>query len=98
MLNYFTVVGRLVEAPKENEGKVEIKVSVPRSYKNEEGIYETDIIEITLMGLIANKTIEYIKKGDLVGVKGRIENMKLVAEKISFLSSNKETLKENGAM
>ena len=59
-------------------------------------------------GGIAEHTCEYCKKGDIVGVKGRIQTssyetedgnkkyaMEVVAEKISFLSS-KKVGEENG--
>ena len=51
---------------------------------------------------MATNTKEYCKKGDIVGVKGRIESRvyekddekkyttEVIAEKITFLSSNKQ--------
>ena len=105
MLNQVIIVGRLVEKPivkeNENERKVsEITLAVPRSYKNAEGIYETDFIKFTLCNVIAENTAEYCEKGDLVGVRGRLETSvyekengekyritSVVAEKVSFLSS-----------
>ena len=99
MLNQVVMVGRLVEKPiveeNENGRKVsEITLAVPRSYKNAEGIYETDFIKCTLCDDIAEKTIFYCYKGDLVGVKGRLQclsgnELQLIAEKVSFLSSGK---------
>lgn len=99
MLNQVVMVGRLVEKPiikeNENERKVsEITLAVPRSYKNVEGVYDTDFIKCTLWNDIAEKTVEYCDKGDLVGVKGRLQclsfnELQVVAEKITFLSNNK---------
>lgn len=107
MLNQVIIVGRLVAKPiiveNENGRKVsEITLAVPRSYKNAEGIYDTDFIKCTLWNDIAEKTIEYCDKGDLVGVRGRLETSvyekengekyritSVVAEKVSFLSNNK---------
>ena len=107
MLNQVIMVGRLVAKPiveeNENGRKIsEITLAVPRSYKNAEGIYETDFIKCTLWNDIAEKTVEYCYKGDLVGVKGRLETSvyekengekyritSVVAEKISFLSSGR---------
>lgn len=99
MLNQVVMVGRLVAKPiveeNENGRKVsEITLAVPRSYKNAEGIYETDFIKCTLWNGIAENTAEYCKKGDVVGVKGRLEclggnELQVVAEKITFLSNNK---------
>ena len=111
MLNQVIIVGRLVKKPiveeNENGKKVsEITLAVPRSYKNAEGIYETDFIKCTLWNVIAENTAEYCEKGDLVGVKGRLETSvyekengekyrisNVIAEKVSFLSSCK-TIKE----
>lgn len=99
MLNQVVIVGRLVEKPileeNENEKKVcNITLAVPRSYKNAEGIYDTDFIKCTLWNVIAENTTEYCDKGDLVGVKGRLQclsgnELQLIAEKVSFLSSSK---------
>jgi len=68
-----------------------IIVSIPRSYKNKEGEYETDMVKVTLEGTINDNTREYCHKGDIIGVKGRIrvdeDGMKIVGEKVTFLSS-----------
>ena len=103
MLNQVVICGRLTSDPEinevENGGKVAtIILAVPRSYKNVEGVYDTDFIKCTLWNDIAEKTVEYCDKGDLVGVKGRIQTtnvddkivMEVVAEKVTFLSSRKE--------
>ena len=100
MMNYGVLIGRLVDNPSifEVDGvkHLEITLAVPRSYKNDEGVYETDFIPVSLVDKIAENTAEYCKKGDLVGVKGRIENIPNVrgennltinVEKITFLAS-----------
>lgn len=112
MLNNYVCVGRLVSDPElkelENGKKVtNITLAVPRSYKNAEGVYETDFVDCTLWNNIAQSTTEYCKKGDMIGVKGRIESniyekedgskqktMTVVADKITFLSSTKEKTEE----
>lgn len=108
MLNQIVIAGRLLEEPiKETteDGKTitTITVIVPRPYKNIDGIYENDYIKCILWNGIANATADYCHKGDIVGVKGRlqtneIENedgtkthkMDVVAEKVSFLSSKRK--------
>lgn len=100
MLNQFMLVGRIQENPtiKENEGgnkTTNINIAVQRSYKNIEGVYESDIIPITLYNNIAGNVCEYCKKGDLIGAKGRIQinennNIQIIAEKITFLANKKE--------
>lgn len=99
MQNLIMLIGRMVSDPQINEtenGKVTtITLAVNRSYKNKDGLYDTDFIPVTLFGNIALSTVEYCRKCDLVGVKGRIEKLgkeeiTLVADKVSFLSSKKE--------
>ena len=100
MLNQVVMVGRLLEKPEikelENGKKVgTITLIVPRCYKNEAGEYEKDFIDCTLWSGIAENTAEYCNKGDVVGVKGRIEttiidkvkHSNVIAEKVTFLSN-----------
>lgn len=100
MNNLIYLIGRIVSDPEINEtenGTKEcmITLAIARNFKNEDGIYETDFIPCALLGMIATNVKEYCKKGDLVGIKGRIEKLtkeeeiKIVAEKVTFLSSNK---------
>lgn len=100
MLNQTILVGRLVQDPEINElenGKkyTNITLAVPRSYKNSDGIYDTDFIDCVLWNGIAENTVEFCKKGDIVGIKGRLQRLsgdelQVVAEKVTFLSSKKE--------
>lgn len=108
MLNQVVLVGRLVQNPEisplENgKKKSSITLAVSRSFKNMDGEYETDFINCVLWNGIAENTCEYCKKGDIVGVKGRIQTrtalqedsqkkyyVDVVAEKVTFLSSKKE--------
>lgn len=107
MLNQIVVVGRLVSdleiKETENGTKVcNITLAVPRSWKNANGEYDTDFVNCVLWKTVAESTKEYCMKGDLVGVKGRIQTrkendkniMEVVAEKVTFLSSRKETEEE----
>ena len=106
MLNQVVLAGRLVADPEiivsENEKKrTYITIAVPRGYKNLEGTYDTDFIQCILWDGIAENVCEYCKKGDVVGVKGRIQTSSyekdgekvykkdIIAEKVSFLSSKK---------
>lgn len=97
MLNQVVMVGRLVENPiieKEDEKeKSIITLAIPRSYKNADGVYDTDFIPCVLWEGIATSTAEYCKKGDLVGVKGRLESnegkIEIIIEKVTFLSTKK---------
>lgn len=105
-MNQISLVGRLTEEPvlktKEKIAKLNITIAVPRTYKNQDGIYETDFIRCVLWDNIARRTSEYCHKGDLVGVKGRLQVRnyqgndettkyisEVVVESLTFLSSTK---------
>jgi len=89
MLNQAVIVGRIKEF-KEND----LLIEVNRTYKNENGEYDTDLLKVK-MGFDNPNINEYITNGSLIGVKGRIENINnqniIVAEKITFLSGKNET-------
>ena len=51
----------------------QLTLAVPRSFKNMKGEYDTDYIPCVLWKGVAENTAEYCKKGDLVGIKGRIQ-------------------------
>lgn len=97
MLNNIVIVGRIANNPKlieENGHKCSyITLANNREFKNSEGIYETDFIDIKVPYPMCDVIVEYCLKGDAIGVKGRIErlpeceNMIIVAERITFLSS-----------
>ena len=108
MLNQVILAGRLtqdLEVKELEDGKkvATLIIAVPRSYKNEEGVYDTDFIRCVLWNAIAENVSEYCKKGDVVGVKGRLQtstyesesgekhySMEVIAEKVSFLSSSRK--------
>lgn len=91
MHNMVYLIGRLSTDVNEKDSK--ITLAVQSNIKNEEGIYETLFVDVLLYGQMLKNTLEYIKKGDLVGVKGRLtikgNELKVVADKLSFLSSKK---------
>ena len=107
MLNQTVIVGRLVRDPElyetENGNKVtNITLAVPRSYKNVNGEYDTDFVPCVLWKGVAENTVEYCHKGDLLGVNGHVQTrdieieedvkrklVEIVAEKVTFLSSKK---------
>ena len=98
MLNQIVLVGRLTKDVeiKELEGgkKVAyITLAIPKPFKNSEGEYETDFIPVVLYNEVGNTTREYCKKGDIIGVKGRIESepnrICVIAEKVTFLQTGR---------
>ena len=107
MLNQIVLVGRLtreITVHKSDNGvKVAtIPLAIPRSFKNSEGYYDTDFIDCVAFENIAENTKEYVKKGDIIGIKGRVQSRiiekdgkkeylsEIVAEKVTFLSSNQK--------
>ena len=106
MVNSVMLVGRLaqdIEIKKLDSGKEVTKVAlaVPRSFKNPDGIYETDFFDCVLWEGLAKNACEYCKKGDTVGIRGRLQTdtyekegikhkvVEIIVEKLTFLSNRK---------
>ena len=86
-MNNVILVGRITSF----EGN-EVTVSITRNYKNEDGIYMSDSIPVRLSANIGEKMKEFCKIGDVIGVKGRLENrgeVVVMAEKTTFVSPKK---------
>ena len=111
MINMVMLVGRLVHDPElvehENGKKMsKVTLAVNRRFKGTDGIYHTDFIDCTFWNNIATNMSEYCSKGDLIGVRGRIQIdtiekdgikkkiTNIIADSITFLSSvkNKDEL------
>lgn len=107
ILNQIILVGRLTRNIVVNKSEKGVKVAtislaIPRSFKNMEGGYDTDFIDCVAFDGIAENTKEYCEKGDIIGVKGRVQSrsvdkdgkteylMEIIAEKVTFLSSKKQ--------
>lgn len=107
MLNQTVLVGRIVRDPEIKElddGKKvsNITLAVKDTFKNADGEYNTQFIDVELWNGPAENTVEYCKQGDLVGIKGRIKTdtyekdgqthkkTSIVAERVTFLSQAKE--------
>ncbi len=95
MLNQIVLVGRIEEIKDEKEGAV-VTIAVPQTFKNSDGIYDTNHIEIRIFRNIAKNIKEYCKIGDMIGAKGRLQKLEnddtlnVIAERISFLTSRKD--------
>ena len=111
MHNLVYLIGRLTEDPEmrqydEGKNRLSIKLAVQRSFKNESGLYDTDFIRCILWNGIATHTSEYCHKGDLVGVKGRLQTRtyeeneekkyitEVIVDKVSFLATPKKDHEE----
>lgn len=76
-MNKAVIVGRLVRDPDVralNDGKTVSKftVAVDRRFKNKNGEKEADFIPVVVFGKPAEFVAEYVKKGNMVSVAGRI--------------------------
>jgi single-strand DNA-binding protein len=107
MLNQLVLVGRYNGyTTKEGVGLL-IELRVPRAYKNADGEYETDILYVKVSDNLLDNTKNYLKKGDLIGIKGHVESgfyeqdgskfhrTFLIADKLTFLSSNPTLVKKD---
>ena len=109
MKNVVFLIGRLTSDPEIKNTETDkknsiITIAVQRDFKNSDGIYECDFVRCNLWNGIATQVAEYCHKGDLVGVKGRIQNRsyedndevkyitEIIADKVSFLSTKKEEI------
>ena len=107
MLNQIVLVGRLVrdvQVHKTEKGKniATVTLAIPRSFKNMDGLYDTDFIECVLWENIALNTKQYCQKGNIVCVRGRVQTRKveeagvnkyilqIIAEKVTSLTSKKD--------
>lgn len=71
-MNQVVLVGRLCADPEvvtmeEGRQRGVISIAVNRTFKNSEGIYETDFIRCVLWNNIALNTFEYCHTGDVIG-------------------------------
>lgn len=108
MMNICILNGRLTKDIEVRYTKNETAVgnftlAVNRDYKNTEGQYETDFINCTLYGQIAEKMKVWTQKGDLIGITGRIQTSnyedkegnkkyktEIIVEKITLLQNSKK--------
>ena len=95
MLNQVVLVGRISDLQNDYENgkeKRNVTLAIQRAFKNDEGIYETDFINVALWEN-ENNPLEFCKVGDVVGVKGYLitEHNELIvkATKVTYLSSSK---------
>ena len=104
MINQIILVGSHTGDPEIEEyenGKKRtiINIAVQRHFKNIDNKYDTDFFRCVLWNGMASNTKNYCQRGDIVGVKGRVQNRsyvdsenntryitEIIAEKISFVS------------
>lgn len=104
-MNHVSLVGRLTGEPEVKElqdgtFRTVINVAISRDYRNNEGAYDADFVRVVLWNGIASATKDYCHKGDVVGIRGKLQTrsyetennekkyvMEVVADKITFISS-----------
>lgn len=106
MNNVFMLVGRLTrdgELRYTDSDRAVSNITLAVNNSKE----DTSFIAITAFGQIAENLAKYCRKGDLIGVQGTIKNhnwtdkegnnryeYSFIAQKITFLSTNSEKIKE----
>lgn len=76
MINRVTLVGRLTKDPNFIENQVAVAnftVAVNRTFKNKNGEQEADFINVVTFRKQAENVNNYLSKGSLVGIDGRIQ-------------------------
>ncbi|WAA12147.1 single-stranded DNA-binding protein [Fervidibacillus halotolerans] len=105
MINQVTLVGRLVRDPElkitqEGTAVTNVTLAVNRNYKNSQGMIDTDFIQCTLWKRAAENTVQYCRKGSVIGIVGRIQTRnytnsegrkvyvtEVIADSVRFLDS-----------
>ena len=108
MINNSTIVGRLTRDPDlrySQTGKAvcNFTLATNRPFKNAQGENEADFIKCLTFGKQAENLANYMRKGSLVGVEGRIQTRsytnkdgnkvyttEVVANQVSFLDNKKD--------
>ena len=106
-MNQVVLVGRLTSDPEIREltdgtYRTTIRIAVSRDYKNLEGNNDADFVKCVLWNGIAGATKNYCHKGDLVGIRGKLQSynfetsekeyrsaLEVIVEKITFISTKK---------
>lgn len=106
-MNKACITGRLTKDidlryTQNNVVVVQFNLAVTRRYKNNNGDYESDFINCVAYRQVAELLNKYTKKGDLIGVEGKIQTRnyenkdgkkvyitEVIVENIDFLSTNK---------
>jgi single-strand DNA-binding protein len=115
MINRVIIVGRLTKDPElrylaNGTPVCTFTLAVNRPFKNQNGEQEADFINVVVWRKPAENVANYLKKGSLAGVDGRLQTRsyegqngrvfvtEVIADSVSFLDSkSKSTPNENKA-
>ncbi|MDN5363272.1 MAG: single-strand DNA-binding protein [Eubacteriales bacterium] len=110
MLNRIILIGRLTRDPElrytpQGRPVSSFTLAVDRPFRNQQGERETDFIPIVVWGPQAENCAQYLKKGKLAAVEGRLQVRsfegndgirrkvaEVVAENVRFLSPREDSL------
>ena len=78
LINQVTLVGRLTKDPElkitvEGISVTNVTLAVNRHYRNQNGLIDADFVHCTLWRKVAENTVQYCRKGSVVGITGRIQ-------------------------
>ncbi len=98
MINRVVLVGRLTKDPGNGTAVANFTLAVNRTFKNSQGEQEADFINCQVWRSTAENVAQYLKKGSLAGVDGRMQTRsydnsdgrrvfvtEVVAESVQFL-------------
>lgn len=113
-MNKIVLTGRLTANPEcrytaNNTAVTSFTLAVDKNFKNEDGNKEADFINIVAWNKKAELIHQYLKKGDRIGISGRLQVRKyqnergenryvteVVADEVEFLNSKKSEEKPVG--
>lgn len=110
MLNRVVLVGRLTKDPNFSEGNVanaRFTLAVNKPFKNKNGEQEADFINVVAFRRQAENVNNYLSKGQLAGVDGRIQTRsyekdgqrvyvtEVVADSVQFLEPKNSNQQNN---
>lgn len=78
MINNVVLIGRLtrdvdLRHTPQNQAVGQFTLSVNRNFKNQKGEYDADFINCVIWGKSAENFANWVKKGNLVGITGRVQ-------------------------
>ena len=111
MKNFVYLVGKVrhkdVVKLNDNISATRVFLEIERSYKNNNGVYEIDLIPVYVKDNLGLSTRMNIKKNDVICVKGNIQNYSkennndidykdiIIADNITFFKSLAEYMEKN---
>ena len=91
MYNYVMLIGKVKavsEKPESDRKVAQISLSIQRPFKNEEGEFPVDVLEVFAFELLADIALERIEVGKSITIKGRLvphgNTAIIVAEQLMF--------------